>query len=88
MNANELYVVKEDKFDKPIITDIDYIIENCFNDCRENYFHEIKYECIFDFRPKIITNNEIINLTVSEKSADEDGLNNKFKVVRQNGFYF
>ena len=86
MKENELYVVKEDKFDNPIVTDIDYIIENCFNDCSDNYFHEIKYECIFDFRPKNITNNEIINLTVSDKSVDEDGLNDKLKAVRQNGF--
>ena len=33
MNENELYVVKEYKFDNPIITEIDSIIGNCFRDC-------------------------------------------------------
>ena len=50
MNENELYVVKKYKFDNPHITDVDSIIENCFNDCRNNYFHEFKERCIFDFR--------------------------------------
>ena len=88
MNENELYVVKENKFDNPPITDIDSIIENCFNDCRDNYCHEYKYECIFDFRLENMTNNEIINLTISDKSVDGDGLNNELKVFRQNGFEF
>ena len=29
MNENELYVVKEYKFDNPLITKIDSIIDNC-----------------------------------------------------------
>ena len=61
MDESELYVVKEYNFNNPLITDADSIIENCFNDCRDNYFLEIKYDCIFDFRFKNITNNEIIS---------------------------
>ena len=33
MNENELYVVEEYKFDNPIITKIDSIIDKCFRDC-------------------------------------------------------
>ena len=88
MNENELYVVKEFKFDNPLITDADLIIENCFNDFRDIYFHESKYECLFDFRFKNITNNGTINLTVVDKKLDEDGLNIELKVVRQNGSIF
>ena len=50
MNENELYVVKEYKFDNPLITNVDSIKENCFNDCRDKYFHEFKERCIIDFR--------------------------------------
>ena len=39
MNENELYVVKEYKFDNPIITEKDSIIDKCFRDCHNSYFH-------------------------------------------------
>ena len=35
MKDNELCVVKDYKFDNPLITDADSIIENCFNDCED-----------------------------------------------------
>ena len=38
MNKNELYVVKEYKFDNPLITDIDSIIDSCFKDCHIKIF--------------------------------------------------
>ena len=38
MNENELYVVKEHKFDNPINTEIDSIIDKCFNVCHNSYF--------------------------------------------------
>ena len=33
MNENEIYVVKEYKFDSPLITKIDSIIDGCYRDC-------------------------------------------------------
>ena len=68
MNENEIYVVKEYKFDKPLITEIDSIIDKCFRDCHNSYFHNFKYEGIYDIKLKNITNNEIFNLTISGKS--------------------
>ena len=88
MNGNELYVAKEYTFDNPPITVIGSIIENCFSDCLDNYFHEFKYEYICDIMFKIITNNEIIFLTVVDKNLDEDSLNKELEVVGQNGFIF
>ena len=44
MNENELYVVKEYKFDNPLITDIDSEIDKCIRDCHKNYFHNFKYK--------------------------------------------
>ena len=67
MNKNKLNVVREYKFDKPLITDADSIIENCFNDCRDNFFDEYKYECLF--------------LTIVDRNLDEDGLNKELKLL-------
>ena len=46
MKENEIYFLKEYKFDNPLITDIDSKIDKCFRDCHKNYFHNFKYECI------------------------------------------
>ena len=35
MSANELYVVKEYKFDNPLFTKIDSIIDSCIPDFRK-----------------------------------------------------
>ena len=88
MNENELYVVKEYKFDDPIITEIDSITDKCFRDCHNSYFHNFKYECIYDNKLTNITNNEIINLTISGKSMSLYDLNKKLTVARQNAFMF
>ena len=86
MNDNELYVVKEYKFDNPMITEIDSIIDKCFRDCHNSYFHNFKYECIYNIKLTNITNNEIINLTISGKSKGLFEINKKLTVARQNGF--
>ena len=88
MNENKLYVVKECKFDNPLITEIDSIIDKCFKDCHNNYYHNFKYKCIYDFKLKNITNNEIINLTISDKSMHLYELNKKLTVARERGFIF
>ena len=68
MNENELYIVKEYKFDNPLITEIDSILDKCFRDCYNNYFHNFKYRCIYDIKLENITKNEIINLPTSDES--------------------
>ena len=88
MNENELYVVKEYKFDNPLITKIDSIIDSCYSDCHNKYFHAFKYECIYDIKLEKITDNEIFNLTISDKSMNFHDLNKKLTVARQNGFIF
>ena len=88
MNENELYVVKEYKFDNPIITEIDSIIDKCFRDCHNSYFHNFKYECIYDIKLTKITNIKINNLTVSGKCMGLFETNKKLTVARQNGFKF
>ena len=75
MNENELYVVKEHKFDNPLFTKIVFLTDNCITDCHSNYFHNFKSKRIFDIIFTNITNNEIINLTISGKSMDLFELN-------------
>ena len=86
MNENELYVVKEDIFDNPLITDIDFRIDKCFRDCHKSCFHNFKYECIYNIKLTNISNIETINLTISDKSMNLYELNKKLTFAGQNGF--
>ena len=88
MNENELYVVKECKVNNPLITDIDSKIQKCFRDCHKIYFHNFKYECAYDIKLTINTNNETIKLTISDKSMNLYELYEKVTVAIQNGFIF
>ena len=88
MNENELYIVKEYKFDNPLLTEIDSMIDKCFRHCYNNYSHNFKYRCIYDIKHTNITNNETTNFTISDKSTGMYELNQKLTVDRQNGFIF
>ena len=54
MNENQLTIVKEYNFGKPIIHKIDSSIDNSFRDCFDKYFHTFKYTCIYDIEFKHI----------------------------------
>ena len=86
MKENELYVVKEYNFDNPPITKIDSIIDNCYRDCHNKYFHTFKYVCIYDIELTNITNNEKINISLSDESLGLYELNIKLTIARQRGF--
>ena len=88
MNENELYVVKEYIFDNPPIHKIDSIIDSCYRDCHNKYFHTFKYECIYDIKLTSIINNEILNLTISGESMNLFELNDRLTLARQWGFKF
>ena len=68
MKENDLYVVKEYKFENPIITEIDSILDKCFRDCQNSYFHNFEYECIYDINFTNSRNNEKTNLPISDES--------------------
>ena len=87
MIENELYVVKENKFDNPLLTETDSIIDSCFKDCQNNYFHKFKYKCIYDIKLSSITKKETIKMKLIGKSMILCKLN-KDKNVRQNCFIF
>ena len=88
MNENELYVVKEYKFNNPLITRMHSIIDGCYRDCHNTYFHTYKYVCIYDIKLTNITKNEVINITISDESMNLFELNKKLTVARQKGYIF
>ena len=88
MNENELYVVKEYKFDSPLITKIYSIIDNCIKDCHNKYFHTFDHICEYNLNFTNITNNETVNFLISDKSLGMYELNKKLTIARENGFIF
>ena len=89
MNENELYLVKEYKFDNPFCSEMDSILDNyCCKEIHTKYFLIFKYECINDIKIKNITNNEMINFTLNGKNMDLYDRNNKLKVVGEKSFIF
>ena len=88
MNENELYVVKEYKFDNPLFHKIDSIIYSCYRDCHNKFFHTFKYVCLYNIKLTNITNNEIITITFSDESMNLFELNKKLTLARQRGFRF
>ena len=67
MNKNQLTIVKECKFDKPLIQKISSLIDNSIRDCHHNYFHTFDHVCENDLNFTIITINETVNFTISDK---------------------
>ena len=66
-NENHLTVVREYEFVEPAFNTIDSIIDNCYRDCHNKYYHTFKYECIYDLNFTYTSNNEIDNFTISHK---------------------
>ena len=84
---NENIIVKEYEFDNPLIQNIDSIINKCWRECYNKYFHTFEYICEYNLnftKP----NNEKVDLTISDKSIGLYGLNKKLTVARQNGYIF
>ena len=88
MNENEIYVVKEYKFDNPLFYKIDSLIDSCYRDCHNKVFHTFKYVCLYNIKLTNITNNEIITITFSDESLNFFELNKKLTLARQIGFRY
>ena len=81
-DENQLTIVEKYEFYKPLIHKIDSIIDNCYRDCHDKYFHTFKSDCRYDKKPTNITNNEIITLTIFDKNLGLYDLNKKLTVAR------
>ena len=88
MNKNEITIVKEYKFDNPLIHKIDSIIDNCYRHCHNKHFHTFEYGCTYDIKLTNTTNNEIINITISDKSMGLYELSKKLTLARQRSCIF
>ena len=87
INENKLFVVKEYEFESPLIQNIDSIIDKCYRDCHNKYYHTFKYECLYDLN-FTNDNNESVNFTISGKNFDLHELNKKLTLARERGFKF
>ena len=85
---NENVVVKEYKFDNPLIQKIDSLINNSIRDCHNKYFHTFDHICEYDIQLTNITNNESVNFTISEKSMGMYELTKKLTTAREKGYTF
>ena len=85
INEKKLTVVKECEFDNPLIQNIVSIINKCYRDCHHKCFHTFEYECVYDVNFTNVTNNEIVNFTISDKSMDLYELNKKLTLARERG---
>ena len=89
MNENQLtVVVKEFEFDNVPIQKIDSLIDDSIRDCHHKYFHTFDHICEYDLNFTNITNNEIVNFTISDKSLNLYELNKKLTIARGRGFNF
>ena len=68
MNENQIIFVKEYEFDQPLMQKIDFINDKCYRGCHKNYFRTFEDKCEYDIKLTYTTNNEIINITNSDKS--------------------
>ena len=86
MNEIESHLVKEYKFDNPLIQNIDSMIDNSIRDCHDKYFHTFDHICEYNLNFTNIINNESVNFTISDKCMGFDKLNKKLSIARENGF--
>ena len=87
-NENQLAIVKEYELNNPNIQKIDSLIDNSIRDCHDRYFHTFDHICEFDLNFRIITNNESVNFTISDKCVGMYELNQKLAIARKRGFIF
>ena len=92
INENKLFVVKEYKFDKKGIHEIDYLLDDVIKDCRKSYFHTFEYNLVYDINFTNNSTNEEVNLIITHKSMEFKtefyGLNKQINKARRNGFVF
>ena len=86
INENELTIVKKYEFDNPLIQNINSIINTCYRDCHDKYFHTFKYKGIYNLNFTKVINNEIVNFEISDTSLNINELK-KIKKCSTKRFY-
>ena len=88
LNENQLTIVKDYEFDKPLNHKIDSIIDNCNRDCQNKDFHTFEYKCLYNNNFKNNRKNETVSLLIGDKSMGLYEIIEKLKNGRQRGFIF
>ena len=88
LNQSQVTIVKEYEIDKPLIQNIDSIINKCYRDCHNKYFHTFENECVCDLNFSNYTNKESVNFTISDKNLGIYELNKKITLARERGFLY
>ena len=88
INENQLTIVEEYEFIKPLSRKIDSIIDNCIRDCNNKHFHTFEYKCVYNIKLTNFGNNEAVILTNFDKNMGFYEVNKKLIVAGKNGFIF
>ena len=81
-------VVKEHEFHKPLLSEIDSIIDNCKRDCYYKYYHAYKMTLEYNINFTNKRNIEMYNLSISNIPVGSYEINKKSKFARRNAFKF
>ena len=68
---------KEYEFNNPVFHKIDSLIDNFIRDCHNKSFHTFDHICEQNFNCTNISNNEIVNFTISDQNMSLFELNKK-----------
>ena len=80
---NESVIVKEYNFNKPLIQNVDSLIDNSIRDCYKKCFHTFDHICVYDINFENISNNQQVKFTISDKSmfSYENTYSNTNKII-------
>ena len=70
MYENQITIVEEYEFDKPLFHKMDSFFNKCYRDRHNKNYHTFEYKCEYDIQLTNIRNNEITNLTISDKQYE------------------
>ena len=70
MNGNQLPIVKDFEIIKPDMHKTDCIFDKLITDWHNKYYHTYEYRRVYDNKITNNTNNEIFNLTISDKNRN------------------
>ena len=88
MNDNQMTIVKLYEFNNPLFKDIDFIFDKCIRDCYKKYFQPNRNICLYNIEFINISNNNIINLTISDSYLTINELRKKLKNAKNNEYIF
>ena len=79
-------VVKKFDFHRPLLSEIDSIINKCISNCFYKYYHTHKTTLEYNVNFTNRRNNEQYKLPITYRGVDSCELNQKLKFARRNAF--